>query len=81
MSGASLRRAFDGVKQNDRAPGSDRQSVDEVRAHLDIALQVLRRELQEGSFRPRLIRRVWIPKAGGGRRGLGIPIVAHRRVQ
>jgi retron-type reverse transcriptase len=62
----NLMRAFEKVAQNDGAPGPDRQSVDEVRAHLDVVLPALRRELLEGSYRPGLIRRVWIQKAGGG---------------
>ncbi|KYF62489.1 group II intron reverse transcriptase/maturase [Sorangium cellulosum] len=77
----NLMRAFEKVAQNDGAPGPDRQSVAEVRAHLDIVLPALRRELLEGSYRPGLIRRVWIPKAGGGQRGLGIPNVVDRLVQ
>ncbi|WP_437990033.1 group II intron reverse transcriptase/maturase [Sorangium sp. So ce145] len=77
----NLMRAFEKVAQNDGAPGPDRQSVDEVRAHLDVVLPALRRELLEGSYRPGLIRRVWIPKVGGGQRGLGIPNVVDRIVQ
>lgn len=77
----NLRRAFDQVASNDGAPGPDRQSVDEVRERLDAILRVLRRELLEGTYQPGLIRRVWIPKAGGGQRGLGIPNVVDRIVQ
>lgn len=35
----------------------------------------------EGSYMPGDIRRVWIPKSGGGERGLGIPNVIDRMVQ
>jgi group II intron reverse transcriptase/maturase len=77
----NLRRAFQGVASNKGAPGPDRQSIEEVREHFDEILPVLRRELLEGSYRPGLIRRVWIPKAGGGQRGLGIPNVVDRVVQ
>jgi group II intron reverse transcriptase/maturase len=73
--------AFERVASNDGAPGPDRQSVNEMREHLDDVLHVLHRELLEGSYRPGLIRRVWIPKSGGGERGLGIPNVVDRIVQ
>jgi group II intron reverse transcriptase/maturase len=77
----NLMRAFEKVASNDGAPGPDRQSVDEVREHLDVVLPALHRELLDGTYQPGLIRRVWIPKAGGGQRGLGIPNVIDRIVQ
>ena len=80
-SDANLRRAFEQVKRNDGAPGPDRQDVFEVEAHLDTLLPGLRQSLVEGTFAPGRIRRVWIPKPGGGERGLGIPNVVDRIVQ
>ena len=41
---------------------------------------MLRQELLNGSYRPGDIRRVWLPKPGGGQRGLGIPNVVDRIV-
>jgi len=80
-SDENLRSAFQAVASNHGAPGPDRQSVEEVREHLDDVLAIVRRELLEGRYRPGLIRRVYIPKAGGGERGLGIPNVMDRVVQ
>jgi group II intron reverse transcriptase/maturase len=77
----NLRSSFERVAANDGAPGADRQSVAEVREHLDAVIERLHRELTDGSYRPGLIRRVWIPKSGGGQRGLGIPNVVDRIVQ
>ena len=68
--------AFEEVAQNRGAPGPDGRSIDEVRKHLGELLPALRRTLLDGTYRPGMIRRVWIPKAGGGERGLGIPTVA-----
>jgi RNA-directed DNA polymerase len=68
-----LALAFQKVASNRGAPGPDRQSIDEVREHLAEVLPALAAAL--------LIRRVWIPKAGGGQRGLGIPNVVDRVVQ
>jgi RNA-directed DNA polymerase len=77
----NLRRAFQRVASNQGAPGPDRQSVADVREHLDEVVPALAHELLSGSYRPGDIRRVWIPKAGGGQRGLGIPNVVDRIVQ
>ena len=63
------------VVQNKGAPGVDGVSVETVLAHSKELLPQLRRLLLEGSYRPGDIRRVWIPKPGGGERGLGIPTV------
>jgi group II intron reverse transcriptase/maturase len=76
----ALREAFSNVARNKGAPGPDGESIDEVRKHLDEIELALRQELLEGSYRPGHIRRVWIPKSGGGRRGLGIPDVVDRMV-
>jgi RNA-directed DNA polymerase len=76
-----LREAFQNVASNKGAPGPDRQSIDEVREHLDEIVPKLSVELLEGKYVPGDIRRVWIPKAGGGQRGLGIPNVVDRVVQ
>jgi group II intron reverse transcriptase/maturase len=73
--------AFEHVAANDGAPGPDRQSIDDVRQHLGDILPVLRRDLLEGTYQPGMMRRVWIPKGGGGQRGLGIPNVIDRMVQ
>jgi retron-type reverse transcriptase len=70
-----LDEAFLNVASNKGAPGPDRQSIDEVREHLSELMPKLTAELVEGSFKPGDVRRVWIPKAGGGQRGLGIPNV------
>lgn len=76
-----LREAFHKVARNKGAAGPDGRSIDEVRKHLDDVLPKLSRELLAGTYRPGDIRRVWIPKSGGGERGLGIPNVVDRMVQ
>ena len=77
----NLKEAFKQVASNDGAPGPDRKSVAWVRQHLSEVLPHLQRELLSGDYQPGLIRRVWIPKPGGGQRGLGIPDVIDRLVQ
>jgi group II intron reverse transcriptase/maturase len=76
-----LAAAFQNVASNRGAPGPDRQSIDQVREYLVELLSELREALLRGTYEPGNIRRVWIPKAGGGQRGLGIPNVVDRVVQ
>jgi RNA-directed DNA polymerase len=76
-----LEIAFENTAANQGAPGPDRQSIEYVRKHIHELLPELRVALMEGIYRPGDIRRVWIPKSGGGQRGLGIPNVIDRMVQ
>jgi RNA-directed DNA polymerase len=76
-----LTMAFQNVASNRGAPGPDRQSIEEVQGHLTELVLELRAALLRGTYEPGDIRRVWIPKSGGGQRGLGIPNVVDRVVQ
>jgi retron-type reverse transcriptase len=76
-----LEDAFQIVARNQGAPGPDGVTVAEVREHLPTVVRQLRAALLDGSYMPGDIRRVWIPKSGGGQRGLGIPNVVDRMVQ
>jgi group II intron reverse transcriptase/maturase len=77
----NLARALVHVARNKGAAGVDGQSVSEAVDNARSLLPKLRHELMSGSYRPGDIRRVWIPKPGGGQRGLGIPNVVDRVVQ
>lgn len=76
-----LNSAFTNVARNKGAPGPDRQGIEEVRKHLSEILTKVTTELLAGTYQPGNIRRVWIPKGGGGQRGLGIPNEVDRVVQ
>lgn len=78
---ANLARALLNVARNKGAAGVDGRSVREVVVSSQTVLPKLRTGLLNGSYRPGEIRRVWIPKPGGGQRGLGIPNVVDRWVQ
>ena len=80
-SEANLAQALLNVLRNHGAPGVDGRSVEEVVADAPRLLPQLRRDLLTRAYRPGDIRRVWIPKPGGGQRGLGIPNVVDRWVQ
>jgi group II intron reverse transcriptase/maturase len=74
---AALRR----VKQNKGAPGVDGMSVGQLGAFLRTHWPKIRERLCRGSYEPMPVRRVEIPKANGGKRSLGIPVVLDRLIQ
>ncbi|MCH7839912.1 MAG: group II intron reverse transcriptase/maturase, partial [Planctomycetes bacterium] len=67
---------------NRRAAGSDLQTIAMFEKQVEANLQRLHDELRSGMYRPRPVRRVWIPKPGTHeKRPLGIPTVRDRVVQ
>ena len=80
-SEANLAKALLNVVRNKGAPGVDGQTVEAVEARAPSILARLRDELLTGRYRPGEVRRVWLPKPGGGERGLGVPNVIDRVVQ
>ena len=80
-SPANLATALLNVVRNKGAPGVDGRSVMEALGSARSLLPRLHRALLNGTYQPGDIRRVWIPKPGGGQRGLGIPNVIDRWVQ
>lgn len=78
---AHLSDALDKVAANKGAPGPDGETVDALRKRWTTAQPQLAVTLVEGRYQPGSIRRVAIPKPGGGERGLGIPNVVDRVVQ
>ncbi len=73
--------AFKKVKANQGAAGVDGQSIADFEIDLKDNLYKLWNRLSSGSYLPQAVRRVDIPKAGGGTRPLGIPTVADRVAQ
>jgi RNA-directed DNA polymerase len=78
---ANLKRALQRVCENQGAPGVDGMTVRRLPGYLGDHWSELRSQLLSGSYKPRAIKRVEIPKPGGGRRKLGIPTVVDRWVQ
>ncbi len=69
------------VVSNRGAPGPDGQTIEDLREQWPVVCPKLQADLLAGRYRPGVIRRALIPKAGGGQRGLGIPNVVDRVVQ
>jgi RNA-directed DNA polymerase len=77
----NLNRAYKRVKANRGAAGVDGMTVNELYKWLGEHKEGLLASLLDGSYRPREVRGVEIPKPGGGVRQLGIPTVVDRLVQ
>lgn len=77
----NLQKAWAKVQANAGAPGVDGIRIRQYRDHADEWLEQLSTDLRHKTYRPMAVRRVYIPKAGGGRRPLGIPTVRDRIVQ
>ena len=81
LSRENLVRALRRVERNGGAPGPDGMTTEALRPHLRAAWPAIRRSLDEGTYRPSPVRRVTIPKPGGGTRELGVPTVLDRFLQ
>ena len=77
----NLKKALSRVKGNKGAPGVDGMSVEQLPAFLKEHWPAIRDQLLKGAYRPQPVRRVEIPKPGGGVRKLGIPTVSDRLIQ
>ena len=74
---AALRR----VRSNGGSPGVDGMTVEALPDYLRRKWSKIREQLLVGTYRPQPVRRVKIPKPGGGVRKLGIPTVLDRFIQ
>lgn len=81
LTRANLQRAFKRVKANKDAAGVDGLDITQTAQHLVTAWPAIREQLLSGTYRPRPVRRVTIPKPDGGERELGIPTVTDRLIQ
>ena len=78
FSRENLMGALKRVEQNKGAPGVDGMTTAELRPWLQRSWPGIRVTLDEGTYRPRPVRRVKIPKPDGGERELGVPTVLDR---
>jgi RNA-directed DNA polymerase len=77
----NLKEALRRVKANAGAAGVDGMTVKELPDFLRENWPRLKEQLLAGTYRPQPVRRVEVPKSGGGMRKLGIPTVVDRFVQ
>jgi len=81
LEGDNLRLAYKRVVQNGGAPGVDGVTVANLQVYLNTHWETVETALLAGTYRPMPVKRVEIPKPGGGVRMLGIPTVMDRFLQ
>lgn len=82
LESSNLNAALKKVESNKGAPGVDGMKTDELRQYIIDHPGELRRVLLDGTYRPKPVKRVTIPKSEPGKfRELGIPTVIDRLVQ
>jgi RNA-directed DNA polymerase len=77
----NLKEALQPVKGNKGSAGVDGITVGQLTAYLKQHWPVIREQLLNGTYEPKPVRRVEIPKPDGGVRKLGIPTVLDRFIQ
>src|SRR6201997_1159253 len=78
---ANLKEALRQVRGNKGSAGVDRMTVDQLGDYLKQHWPAIREQLLNGTYEPKPVRRVEIPKPDGGVRKLGIPTVLDRFIQ
>ena len=77
----NLVKAWKQVRGNKGSPGVDGKTIGDTLDALREHWPAIRDQLLQGTYRPQPVRRVNIPKPGGGVRKLGIPAVLDRLIQ
>jgi RNA-directed DNA polymerase len=77
-----LEHAYRLAKANQGAAGVDGMTFDDIeKSGRNQWLEALAKDVRDKTYRPQAVRRVMIPKPGGGERPLGIPTIRDRVVQ
>ena len=77
-----LEEAWRRVRENGGSPGVDGESIKAVEERgVEGFLGEIEEELRGGTYRPRAVKRTYIPKPDGRKRPLGIPCIRDRVVQ
>ena len=81
LSQGNLKEAIRRVKINKGAPGVDNKTVDELDGYFKKHQAEIKDSIMKMKYCPQAVRRVYIPKANGKKRPLGIPTVVDRVIQ
>ena len=77
----NLEMAWKRVRGNKGSPGVDGLTIEDAADYLREHWPTIRAQLLNGTYQPQPVKRVEIPKPGGGVRKLGIPCVVDRLIQ
>ena len=81
LSPSNLAAAWKQVRANKGAAGVDGMSIGDFPGFIQNHWENIRAKLEEGTYGPSPVKRVWIPKEDGSRRALGVPTVLDRVLQ
>jgi len=81
ISRGNMMKAYHRVVSNKGAAGVDGMTTGRLKEHLQREWPRIKEELLNGTYQPQPVRKVEIPKPGGGTRMLGIPTVCDRLIQ
>lgn len=77
----NLFEAYKQVYKNKGASGVDGVIVDELGKYMYLHKEEIKEQIRKRKYKPSPVRRVYIPKENGDKRGLGIPTVVDRLIQ
>ena len=77
----NIDKAIKAVKANKGAPGIDKMPVSELDGYFLKHREEIKAQIRNNEYKPKPVRRLYIPKANGKKRPLGIPTVVDRTVQ
>lgn len=81
LNDKNLYMAYEQVYKNKGASGIDEMTVEEVGHYLFLHKEDIKNQIRNRKYKPSPVRRVYIPKDNGDKRGLGIPTVIDRIIQ
>ena len=81
LSERNLKAAIRSVKGNKGAAGIDEMTVEELDEYFQKHGEDIKAQIRGKKYKPQPVRRVYIPKANGKQRPLGIPTVVDRVIQ
>lgn len=81
LSDENIKAAIHAVKSNEGAPGIDKMPVGTLESYFSEHGEEIKAQIRAKKYQPQPVRRVYIPKANGKMRPLGIPMVVDRVIQ